>query len=848
MIETLSHRLATTVIPERYEIRLSPDLASCNFSGEETVFVNVKQAVSEIALNARDLSIHTVSAVDKQGLLLEGKAALDEEDERVIVKFSRQLGPGSWRLHLTFAGTLNPKLQGFYRSSYEVGGQKKILAATQFEATHARQAFPCWDEPSFKAVFQITLEIDGGLTAISNTPIARESFLPGSDKKQVVFQDTIKMSTYLVAFIVGELEATDAAEANGTPLRVWAVPGKSHLGRFAREIGTFSLSFFSRYYGTRYPGAKLDLIAVPDFASGAMENLGAITFRETALLVDERTASRTELERIADVVSHENAHMWFGDLVTMRWWNGLWLNEAFATFMEMMAVDAWKPEWRRWSSFCVSRAAALLVDGLKSTRPVEFPVESPEDAAAMFDVLTYEKGAAVLRMLEQYLGPELFRRGIALYLQKHAYGNAETTDLWHALEESSRQPVRIMMDSWIVQAGYPLITARLDNQSLVLSQQTFRYLSDADAPRGRWQVPVSIRVQTAQGVETRTVCLNDEEARIEFNAPAQWIVVNAGQHGFYRVRYAPELMERLKENLQEKLSAVERFGLINDNWNTTLAGLTTIEDYLTLVKLFRDENDRNVWSAILSSCYYLNRLLDSEQRSAFQAFVKDLVGPAAARLGWQPRNQEEDLARQLRGELLAALGTLGEDAATHLEASNRYARYKSDRSSVDCNLVPALISIVAHCGGRAEYEEFRSNVKKASTPQEEQRYLFSLADFRGADLLRQTLGLTINGEVRSQNAPYLMRALLLNPYGRVEAWSYMKEHWEEMLKQYPDNTIVRMCDGITALATPELEADVNRFFALHPVKQGGKTVEQHLEKLRIAVTCKQRWQGLFRNS
>ncbi len=848
MVKTLAHRLPTTVVPERYEIRLSPDLAAFNFSGEETVFVTVGEPVREIALNACDLLIHAASVTGEDGASLKGEASLDPANERVIVHFPRKLSPGSWQLRLAFSGTLNTKLHGFYRSSYEVDGQKKSLAATQFEATHARQAFPCWDEPAFKAIFQTTLIIDAALTAISNTAIARETLLPGTGKKEVVFRDTIKMPTYLVAFIVGEFKSTDPIEVDGTPLRIWAVPGKHHLARFAREIGVFSLSFFSRYYGMRYPGDKLDLIAIPDFASGAMENLGAITFRETALLVDEKSASRTELERVADVVSHENAHMWFGDLVTMRWWNGLWLNEAFATFMEMMAVDAWKPEWQRWISFGGSRAAALLVDGLRSTRAVEFPVESPEDAAAMFDVLTYEKGAAGLRMLEQYLGPEIFREGVSLYLRRHKYGNAETTDLWDALEESSGQPVRAMMDSWIFQPGYPLITASVDGKNLVLSQRIFRYLQDSDLPDRTWHVPVEIRAQTGRGLESRALLLTGMEARVELPAVPEWVVVNAGRNGFYRVCYSSELLDRLKDNPREKLSAIERFGLINDAWSTAQAGLTDIGDYLALVNLFRDEHDRNVWSTILSTCYYLNRLLDPDSRPGLQAFVRELITPAATRFGWVPQAGEQELTAQLRGELLAALGTLGENPQTQIEARNLYQRSKVEPNSVDRNLVPAVISIVAHCGKAAEYDEFRSNLKKATTPQEELRYIFALADFRDPELLSRTLKLTTNGEVRTQNAPYLMRALLLNPYGRERAWSFMKEHWEEMLKQYPDNAIVRMCDGISGLATPELEADVTRFFAAHPVKQGGKIMEQHLEKLRIAVSCKLRWAKVFRSS
>ena len=398
-------------------------------------------------------------------------------------------------------------------------------------------------------------------------------------------------SVHTDLFIVGEFEATEPVWVDAVPLRVWAIPGKRHLAKFAQDIGRFSLSFFTRYYNRRYPGDKLDLIAIPDFASGAMENLGAITFRETALLVDEKSASRSELERVADVVSHENAHMWFGDLVTMRWWNGLWLNEAFATFMEMLAVDAWKPEWRRWDSFALSRAAALLVDGLKSTRPIEFPVEKPEDAAGMFDILTYEKGASVLRMLEQYLGPEPFREGISLYLRKHEYGNAETTDLWDALEESTRQPARALMDTWIFQAGHPLISVERDGQSLLVSQRIFRYLQDGETPERSWHVPVFLRAATQKEVMDQTLLLTDGQARVELPEGVDWVVVNAGGHGFYRVRYSADLLEALKQRLQTSLLPVERFNLINDSWATTLAGLTSLTDYLNLAELLRDTTE-----------------------------------------------------------------------------------------------------------------------------------------------------------------------------------------------------------------------------------------------------------------
>src|SRR5215475_7623315 len=453
------YRLPTTVIPERYEIKLTPNLSAATFEGEEKVAIQIVEPVRQIVVNTAELEFQAVAIKGLGGEVVRGNAALDIENEQATFDFPETLHPGRWELQIAFSGILNDKLHGFYRSTYkDPNGREKTLASTQFESTDARRAFPCWDEPAFKAVFQVTLVVDDSLTAISNARVIRETFLPQSGKKEVVFADSMKMSTYLVAFIVGEFEGTAPVMVGSAPLRVWSVPGKKHLGKFSQEIGKFSLEHFSGYYDIAYPGDKLDLIAIPDFASGAMENLGAITFRETALLVDEKKATRSELERVADVVSHENAHMWFGDLVTMKWWNGLWLNEAFATFMEMLAVDAWKPEWRRWDSFTVSRAAAMQVDGLKSTRPIEFPVERPEEAAGMFDVLTYEKGASVLRMLEQYLGAEKFRDGIRLYLSWHGYGNADTSDLWDALGEASRQPIPTVMDGWIFQPGYPLLS------------------------------------------------------------------------------------------------------------------------------------------------------------------------------------------------------------------------------------------------------------------------------------------------------------------------------------------------------------------------------------------------------
>jgi puromycin-sensitive aminopeptidase len=849
MPEQKPYRLPTNVIPERYEIRLTPDLSAAHFSGEEKVSIQVHEPVRQIILNAAELQFQAVSVKGPAGLVIRGGALLDSDNEQATLSFSETIHPGHWELQLSFSGILNDKLHGFYRSTYkDAEGREKLLASTQFESTDARRAFPCWDEPAFKAVFQVTLVVDEKLTAISNAGVVRETPLPVSGKKEVVFADSMKMSTYLVAFIVGEFEGTEPVMVGSAPLRVWAVPGKRHLGKFAQDIGSFSLSHFSRYYDIPYPGDKLDLIAVPDFASGAMENLGAITFRETALLVDEQKAARSELERVADVVSHENAHMWFGDLVTMRWWNGLWLNEAFATFMEMLAVDAWKPAWRRWDSFTVSRAAAMQVDGLKSTRPIEFPVEKPEEAAGMFDILTYEKGASVLRMLEQYLGADAFRDGIRLYLRRHEYANAETTDLWDALEESTREPVRALMDSWIFQPGYPLISVERDARGIVLSQRIFRYLSDQETPERKWHVPIFLRADSKAGGVNKTVLLTDQQLRVELPDDVESVVVNAGGHGFYRVRYSSDLSAALEQGVQRKLSAVERFSLLNDAWATALAGLTSLPDYLKLIDLFRDETDINVWTTLIISCHHMHRIFDESQERLFQERIRIIFRPAVERLGWAPTKGEAELESQLRGDLIAALGTIADDRSCQERALALYAQYEKDSAAVDRNLVPALISIVAHSGTGADYEKFHAKFKNAQTPQEEQRYLFALAAFRYRELIDRTLKMTVSGEVRTQNAPYLMRSLLLNKDGRNSAWLFMKDHWEEMLRQYPDNSIPRMCEGIIGLVSPELERDVKDFFANHPVKQGAKQMEQHLERLHIAVACQERWDNLLRGS
>ena len=455
------YRLSRHVVPSHYRIRLEPNLEASTFIGSEIVTVDIHEPTTTINVNAAELDIYEAHLRNASEHHIEATVAYDKELERATFTLDEEAGPGTWELVLGFSGILTDQLRGFYRSTFnDVDGNEQVIATTQFEASDARRAFPCWDEPDFKATYGVTLIVPDDLLAISNGPeIERIPVAdhPGGDGKvSITFADTMKMSTYLVAFVVGPFEATEPVNVGGIPLRIVAPRGKQHLTDYAMECASFCLAYLSDYYGIAYPGDKLDMVAIPDFGFGAMENLGCVTYRETILLLDPETSTSAELLRTLDVVGHELAHMWFGDLVTMKWWNGIWLNEAFATFMELKATDARRPEWKRWLAFVAGeRPWAFKVDDLASTRPVEFEVRSPDEAQAMFDALTYGKGSALLRMIEQFIGEEPFRKGVEAYLHRHSYANTETDDLWAALDNASGQPVGEIMDTWIRQGGYP---------------------------------------------------------------------------------------------------------------------------------------------------------------------------------------------------------------------------------------------------------------------------------------------------------------------------------------------------------------------------------------------------------
>jgi puromycin-sensitive aminopeptidase len=818
------------VLPSHYSIHLAPDLESATFTGRLSVDVDVRSATNTIVLNAIELTI-TKATVIAEGAEQVAAVALDERLERATLTLTDAVDEGPAVVDIEFIGILNDKLRGFYRSTFvDQTGQTRTIATTQFESTNARRAFPCWDEPDIKATFGVTLTHDTDLMAISSGPEIATVSLPGG-RTTTTFGTTMVMSTYLLAFVIGPLEATEPVDVAGTPLRVVHPLGKGHLAGFALEAGAFALRHFTDYFAIGYPGEKLDLVALPDFAFGAMENLGCVTFREALLILDEDVTTQPEQQRAADVINHEIAHMWFGDLVTMKWWNGIWLKEAFATFCEMHATNAWKPEWKRWDDFGLSRTDAFDTDSLSATRPIEYEVVSPDDAEAMYDVLTYEKGAAVVRMLEQYLGEEPFRDGIRAYLAQHAYGNTETTDLWDALESSTGQPARQIMDSWIFQGGYPLIDIELETPSAVkLSQRRFGY-GDVD-PR-RWSVPVVLVFGSAGTRNRLPVLLDGESVTVDLGTEPDWVVANADASGFYRVRPSMDLAARLQANLQQ-LSAVERYGLIDDAWALVLADQVDPQRSLDLAMVAADtETDLAVWRRIVGVVRSIDRHLTGDAQAIHRARSLTMFNAALDRLGRLPALGESDHHTERRAVLFGAAGTIGDPEAIAL------ARELIDAPQ-DAARTAAAIRVIATNGNADDFAAFVDRYDKADTPQEQRRFMFALAAFPGETETAKLLDLIEAGRVRSQDGAHVLAQALANNDASAVVWDYIASNWDAITERYPDNAIPRMLEGCQAVADPDVAGRIDRFFETHTVPQAGQTLFQHLERMRVTVNLRRR--------
>ncbi|HEY7931822.1 MAG TPA: M1 family metallopeptidase [Acidimicrobiales bacterium] len=819
------YRLTPSAVPQRYRIRLRPDLASASFTGSVAIDLEIKEPVRDLVVNAIELDVDAATLRVGERELTSRAAELDAQFETASFAFDEELAPGAATLTISFRGILNDQLRGFYRSTFtDPQGHEHVIATTQFATTDARRAFPCWDDPAVKATYQVTLEVPEDLAAFANTHEISSTPL-GDGYREVVFAESMKMSTYLVAFVVGAFESTEVINVAGTQLRVIYPVGKGGLTAWPIESAVFALKFFSDYFAIPYPGDKVDLIAIPDFAAGAMENLGLITFRETDLLIDPASASIVELERVAMVVNHELAHMWFGDLVTMEWWEGIWLNEAFATFMESLCTDQFRPEWQKWVRFHPDRESAFAVDAQHSTRPIEYQVVSPDECRGMFDVLTYVKGCAVLRMLEQYLGATTFRDGIRAYLKRHAYANAVTKDLWRALEEASGKPVGDIMDTWILQGGFPLL--RVDGG--VVTQEPFMFTParGASAIGSAWKVPLQVR---ALDGATTTQLLDASSAPLSLEGPT---IVNGGGWGFFRTVYDADQLAQLATRLRD-LDALERAVLLADTWASIQVGRAQFSDLFTLARGLRDFDEPSAWDLVGRAIGLADRILDENGREVLASVVQSLYGPVFARLGWVPRDGESAQASELRASVVSVLGHQGRDADVIAEAVRRF-----DANEVSGDLANAVVAITLAQGREGDDLVCAERRRTASSPQEEQRYLFELANSGSDEVVLAALEDAFT-EVRTQDAPYFIGALMRSRDVGPEVWRRTSVRQSEAIERFPSIAFDRMYGGAASFVDGALADEVRAFHEANPLPVGQQMVQQILDLMDVNVAVAQR--------
>ena len=832
------HRLPRHILPTHYDIRLEPDLETLSFQGELGIDITVLEPADAIVLNAAEIEIKSFHLTGEEAVVEIAELSYDEAVERVSFRTTDPLPPGDYRLELEYSGVINDRLKGFYKSVYkDAAGVEHVIATSQCQAIDARRVLPIWDEPDFKATFQTTMVVAEGLEAYSNS---REIGRAPTDDGRVIFEfaKTMKMSPYLLAFIAGPFEATEPAMVRGTPMRIIVPQGNLHLTQVALDNAIFCFEYLSDYYRIPYPGDKLDHIAIPDFAAGAMENVGLITYRDSYLIIDPEKASHSELQNSLDVIGHEVAHMWFGNLVTMAWWEGAWLNEAFASFMEMKATDAKHPEWKRWLAFANLEVPwAMGTDQLASTRSIEFEVNQPEEVEEMFDAITYGKGCAVLHMIEEFIGVEEFREGVGNYLRKHEYANTVTADLWEGLDSASQWPVSEIMDTWVYQPGFPQVDVAVSPTGIRLAQRRYLVIPD-ETDSTIWKVPIRMR-GTVEGTHSEIGhLLEEDEEVVELEGDVGWVIANAGGHGFFRTRYSETLFAALLDNLGD-LDDVERHSLVSDTLAFVRNGQVSADDFLDLVGRFQGEREQAVWSVIIAGLALIeHHALADEAREGFEAFVRGLVTPAFAGLGWIPEGSDTDLRRKLRGDLIAALGNLGEDQEV-VDRCERLVEELLRGTTLDPEVATAALSVYARHGGAEEYETLWETYQRATTPLEQMRYLRSVARVETPELAVSTLDKIVDGDVRTQDG-YWVLTLLLSGEAGPEVWKSARARWDAVLEAMPGHTRRRVVEGLPALSQPEVAQDVEAFFAEHPIPEAARALSQKLELLRANLQLRER--------
>lgn len=781
-------------------------------------------------------------------------------------------------VHLKFMGIINDKMAGFYRSKYtekilDEDGQEKmverIMGATQFESTDARQAFPCWDEPALKSTFSLNLIVPHDLTALSNMDVDSVTEDAVSGLKSVKFGKSPIMSTYLVAWVIGDLEYIEMTNMHGVRNRVYTTRGAKEQGRFALEVGAKTLDFFSEYFGIPYPLPKMDMVAIPDFSAGAMENWGLVTYRTAYLLFDEKGSTLKTKQNVAYVVGHELAHQWFGNLVTMEWWSDLWLNEGFATWVGWLAADRLFPEWDIWTEFVVDDChAGLRLDGLRSSHPIEVPVKNPAEISQIFDSISYSKGASVIRMLVAFLGEEAFQIGLQKYLKSHMYSNARTCDLWDALSMSSGRPVGEIMHEWTRLMGYPVLDVEItkEGKALLISQSRFLNagLPNPEEDTATWKVPLRLsaydpaaineNVSTGGTVPIEMVNLGEQDLlkcrRDEIDLENAGVVgkilkLDTGRTGFFRVNYPEEWLKSLGKAIEGgALGAADRVGLVSDAFAMSVAGRIPLTAVLDMLGSFKSENDYLVWGEISSNlAQILSVWWEQDQETVIkplEAFIRSLYASQVEALGFIPKPNESDKTALLRPLILGMAARCGDPNVISMAKKLFSAFYEGNHDAIHPNLRGTVYSIVLREGNMDEFEKVLELYRKfGAVADQKLSCLGALGSTRNPEAIKKALNLTLDTSmVRPQDVVYITRTTGLNTASRRETWNFLKENWRIFEERYAVGGGISLIARVVSTATQEFssEADakvVEEFFSTKNTETYSRALHQSLERVRL---------------
>ncbi len=830
-----AQRLPTTVLPSHYDLTIDVDLAKASFKGDETIRVDVKSATSDVTLNAAEIRFESVAIDAGEG---EQRANVTTNDaaEQATFHVERPLRAGPATIRIKYIGTLNDQLRGLYLSR----ANNRRYAVSQLEATDARRMFPSFDEPAMKATFTLTAIVDAADHAISNGAVLSDSPGPPRGKHTITFDTTPRMSTYLVALAVGDFVCREGS-TDGTPIRVCATPDKQPLTAYALEAAQQNLRFYNAWYAIKYPFKKLDIVAVPDFSAGAMENTAAIFYRETLLLADSKTAPERTKKLIAEVLAHEMAHQWFGDVVTMEWWDDLWLNEGFANWMETKPLKAWNSGWHSELDEVVANQAALRLDALSSTRPVRTKAETPAEINELFDAIAYNKGAAILRMVEGYVGAEPFRAGVNAYLQQFKYGNARAEDFWTVMAQTTGKPVDKVMSTFVDQPGAPLLSLSLKcgdgSANIQMTQERYRQVTQTVRGEERWDIPACVRLPDRSG---QCESLSQPSGSMALSTCPAWVVGNEDGIGYYRVAYPPEIVRAIAAHTT-MITPAERLALIADETALVRAGRHDVSVALDLASGLADERQETVVGSLTGMlAQFDEELTTAESRPKYRQWVSSLLGAAFAELGWSGGANEAASRKVLRAEVVGALGGIARDPAVLARARTLVEQGLSRRASIDPELRDTVVQLAAIGGDRALYDKFLAASKAAvANPEEHYRYLTALARFSDPALVRRTIDLTLSPDIRPQDAPGFVEQLLSDPDTREEAWPVLRERWADLQKKVgPFLANPGIVAALGSFCSDARAREIREFFAAHPVPDAQRSLQQALERIGVCAAVR----------